>query len=76
MTKSLTSPDADAAWAPAKGARGLTETAIRSARRTSYPALMLFLVAYLGALAIVFGPAEWLRPAPVTDAALDDSTAP
>ncbi len=39
-------------------------TTIRTARRTSYPALMMFLIAYIGALAIVFGPADWLRATP------------
>lgn len=39
-------------------------TTIRSARRTSYPALMMFLIAYIGALTIVFGPADWLRATP------------
>ena len=39
-------------------------TIVRSARRTSYPALMLFLIAYLGALVIVLGPSEWLRASP------------
>ena len=39
-------------------------TSVRSARRTSYPALMLFLIAYLGALGIVFGPSDWLRATP------------
>jgi hypothetical protein len=39
-------------------------TTIRTARRTSYPALIMFLIAYLGAMAIVFGPADWLRATP------------
>ena len=38
---------------------------IRSARRTSYPPLMVFLIAYLAALAIVLGPQDWLRTHPV-----------
>ena len=47
----------------------MTTTVHTSARRTSYPALMLFLVAYLGALAIIFAPEGWLKadPAPMID---------
>jgi len=36
-------------------------TAIRSARGTSYAALMMFAIVYLGTLAIVFVPDGWLH---------------
>jgi hypothetical protein len=39
-------------------------TVLRSSRRTSYPALMLFLCVYLAALAIVVSP-ESFRSEPV-----------
>jgi len=47
----------------------MTPTVPTPARRTSYPALKLFLVAYLGALAIIFAPDGWLKanPAPLID---------
>jgi hypothetical protein len=47
----------------------MTTTGPTPARRNSYPALMLFLVAYLGALAIIFAPDGWLKanPAPLID---------
>lgn len=47
----------------------MTTTVPTPARRTSYLALMLFLVAYLGALAIIFAPEGWLKanPAPLID---------
>ncbi len=47
----------------------MTTTVPTPARRTSYPALMRFLVAYLGALAIIFAPEGWLKanPAPLID---------
>lgn len=40
-----------------------------TARRTSHSALMLFLVAYIGALAIIFAAEGWLKadPAPLRE---------
>lgn len=55
MPESLTLPGPAIRPAPHREA-----TAIRSARGTSYAALMIFAIVYLGTLAIVFVPEGWL----------------